>query len=352
MRCIGAPRLRSATISASAPVLIAREREGQGGLRPRGESPRARRAHPASLLGERLPAQLEHRLQQEQLLEGELAPRGGEAGLVLGEVDLRERLGERHEPARLRHRGGNGVLHGRGRRVEGVPHRGPHPARGDPAGQGVHGHQPPDVEQGLHLALDHLEERVEHAPLERVQLAAHDHAHAALERAREEGLAEEVEPEARAAAVVERDLEVGAPGPRADGHGAVHGALDGQQLARPEVRDAHEAPRVEPGARIVAHQVLERGQAEAREGLGALGAHPRQELEPRDGLERQLPRDRASGRSRWHRHGREHFRTSRRRARRGPHGPGLRRPGVPPEGPGARFTVPGGPVSVPGSLGP
>jgi len=96
-----------------------------------------------------------------------------------------------------------------------------------------------------------------------------DHAHTARERAREKGWPKKVEPEARAAAVVELGLEIGAPGPRADGHAAVHGAFDGQQLTGPQVGDAHEAARVEPGARVVAHQVLERGQLEPREGLGA-----------------------------------------------------------------------------------
>ena len=176
---MGAPRRMSATISAEGAVLVGGERVGQRRARPLRQPPRPGGAHAAALLGQRLAAQLEHRLQQEQLLEGQPAPRRGEPGLVLGEVDLPQRLGERRQAARREQRRRQRVRHRVGDGVERQPHGAAHAARGEPLRQGVHRHQPAHVQQLLDLALDDLEERVQHAALERVQLAAHHHPHPA-----------------------------------------------------------------------------------------------------------------------------------------------------------------------------
>jgi hypothetical protein len=61
----------------------------------------------------------------------------------------------------------------------------------------------------------------------------------------------------------------------------VNHTLGRHQTTGSEVRDAHEAARVEPGAGVVAQEVLDRVEAETREELGTPRAYPRQELDTR-----------------------------------------------------------------------
>jgi hypothetical protein len=274
---------------AECGFLIRGQRPGQRPDRPRRQPALPCRDQPASRLAQGAAPQCQHGLQQEQLLEGEAATGALARRVVVGEVDLAQRLGERRQAGVRHHLAGERVADAIRGGVERQAHGEPHRARGEPARQRVHRHQAAGVEQRLDLALQHLEQRVQHATLERIELAAHHHRHAGPQGAGEERLAEEVAMEA-AAAVLDQRGEIGAADPGAQQGAAAPPSDDRDQLVGRQLADAHEAPRVEPGARHVAHQLLEGGEPEALEQLRAARADARQVLEPRRGLERRRRR--------------------------------------------------------------
>ena len=266
-------------------VLPGGERERQRGAHAGGQRAGRSERQRASLLGERAPAELHHHLHQEQLLEREpparlLERRGGRR-----EVEIAQRLPERQERVRGGDARGHRVRHRVGHGVERAADGEAQAARGDTARERVHGDESPGVEQRLEIALHDFEHRIEHLPLGPRDLAAHDDAPARHERAREERLAVEVARQ-RARAVRDRGCEIPAPAAGAKRGRVAHLAHHREELPGAEILDAHEPARVEPGARVVADQVLERDDAQPLERLRALRPDAGQELHAGARLER------------------------------------------------------------------
>ncbi len=145
------------------------------------------------------------------------------------------------------------------------------------------GHQASGVQQRLDVAFDDLEHRVGHAALEGVELAAHHDLGSGLQGTGQEWLAEKVATQ-RPAAVFDGGDEIGTPHASPQRGTVAHRADDRQEPAGSQVANAHEAPRVEVGARIVAQQVGECDQPELLEDPGPRRTHARQKLEPGSGL--------------------------------------------------------------------
>ena len=151
----GARRGHVAADLVPHPLLRCRERIRQRGAEPADQL--APRLHRDPARARRVGAEdREAELEQEEVVEGEAAPRGGEARVGLREVEVVKRLRERHEPAPQPDRFGQNLGHLPGERVHEAPHeRAQRPLR-QPLRERVDRHEPARVQAVVLAALDDL----------------------------------------------------------------------------------------------------------------------------------------------------------------------------------------------------
>ena len=173
-------------------LLIGGERERQRLARTRGEPPGPAVTKPRPVSDRTRRRSASTRLEREQLLEHETAVRRGQTSSVSGKWICSSARARVSSPWARATVSGIGSTTLAATAIQRRAHDAAHDARRDPLGERVHRDQPADVEQLLDVALDHLEQRVHHLALDRIELAADHHASSAGQRAREERLAEEV----------------------------------------------------------------------------------------------------------------------------------------------------------------